>query len=133
MRFLSGSAGPAGSVVPEVPRSTILPFSNPPTRTIYLQKFGFIKGCDNVNWPPYREVVLLPHRRSTTVSLETIPFIYLLTLCLQSVDKCNEADFRQSHTTHANVNVGHGIVTQCGTQSLWCGGSPHGRCTLQIY
>ena len=63
-----------------------------------MQKFGFINGVDIVNWPPYREslyggqftlstplikpnfCILLPHRRSTTVSLETTPFIHLLEL-----------------------------------------------------
>ena len=63
------------------------------------KKFGFINGVDNVTWPPYRDsklleslyggqftlstplikpnfLILLPHRRSTTVSLETTPFIH---------------------------------------------------------
>ena len=66
-------------------------------RHLAIQKFGFINGVDNVNWPPYRDskrlleslyggqftlstpfikpnfCILLPHRRSTTVSLETTP------------------------------------------------------------
>ena len=24
-------------------------------QTLYLPKFGFINGVDNVNWPPYRD------------------------------------------------------------------------------
>ena len=66
------------------------------TVSFFMQKFGFINGVDNVNWPPYRDskscsslyggqftlstplikpnfCILLPHRRSTTVSLETTP------------------------------------------------------------
>ena len=37
------------------------------------EKFGFIKGVDNVIIKP-NFCVLLPHRRNTTVSLETTPF-----------------------------------------------------------
>ena len=66
------------------------------------QEFGFINRVDNVNWPPYRDskrthtnhdcgqftlsaplikpnsCVLLPRRRSTTVSLETTPLILVV-------------------------------------------------------
>ena len=64
-----------------------LPFtSNNGDKRFVNQKFGFINGVDNVNWPPYggqftlstplikpNFCILLPHRRSTTVSLETTP------------------------------------------------------------
>ena len=72
----------------------------PFTALCFIQKFGFINGVDNVNWPPYRDLeslyggqftlstplikpnfcILLPHRRSTTVSLETTPSCFVFCL-----------------------------------------------------
>ena len=58
----------------------------------WIQKFGFINGVDNVNLESLyggqftlltplikpNSCILLPHRRSTTVSLETTPFIHVI-------------------------------------------------------
>ena len=42
----------------------------------YIQKFGFINGVDNVNWPPYRDyrtVQRLPYSYSTEITVQLLP------------------------------------------------------------